>query len=335
MFPASAGTPRPSLVVVAEPEDVKVTSSTQGSQITLTTSAIVVVADTTSGLMVSAHSLANPTMVLSQNDISFTPTSNTSLYNISTRFTSSAGSSEKLYGGGQYFNGFNGFMDYNQATIEMIQFNTEAIVPFFVSTAGYGIYMDQYSHSWLNPPRPQDQVPLTNQSSTKFVGSYTVQEDGPVHVFYNLSRGYGGSQPLLLTVGDQVCSDFQSHNHPDSMSCRLTNLTKGQTYPITATLNAGTINVFIRPSGSGNVFASENEQSVNMFVVFPKANSPTMVDGLVAQYRTLTGAAPMFGLWAYGFWQCKEHYATRDQVLDAALGFRERKLPVDNIVQDW
>ena len=347
-------TPRPSLVVVAEPGDVKVTSSTSGTQITLTTSSIVVVADTGSGLMLSAHSLANPAVILSQNEVTFKPTSNQSLYNISTRFTSNA-VSEKLYGrcmypstleladngltssfssagGGQYF---NGFMDYHQVTMEMIQFNTEAIVPFFVSTAGYGIYMDQYSHSWLNPPNGNHQVPMTNISSTEFVGSYTVQDDGPVHVFYNLSRGFGGPEPLLLLVGDRVCSNFTSHNHPDSMSCVLSGLSKGTTYPITAIVSTGHIDVFIRSASTGNVFASENEQSVNMFVVFPKANSLTTMDGLVAQYRAITGDAPMLGLWAYGFWQCKEHYHSRDELLTAALGFRQRNLPVDNIVQDW
>eukprot|EP00045_Choanoeca_perplexa_P015764 m.203462 g.203462 ORF g.203462 m.203462 type:complete len:862 (+) comp17073_c0_seq4:1611-4196(+) len=322
--------PRPSLVV-GEAGDVGVTTTANGTSMTLTTSAIVVVVDTVTGVLISAKSLANPLMVLSQSNVTFTPTANASLYNISTRFTSNA-ESEKLYGGGEFA---NGLIDYHQVSLQMIQFNTEAVVPFFVSTAGYGIYMDQYSRSWLNPPSDEDQVEMTAVSSTEYFGSYTVQDDGPVYVFYNLSRGWGGKPPVLLMVGDQVCSNYTSHYHPDSMSCRIFGLSKGKTYPIVASIASGTIDIYIRSAGSGNVFASENERSINMFLVFPTPNSPTMMDGLVSQYRSLTGSAPMLGLWAYGFWQCRERYHSRDEILTAASTFRQRKLPVDNIVQDW
>ncbi len=52
-------------------------------------------------------------------------------------------------------------------------------------------------------------------------------------------------------------------------------------------------------------------------------------------HRYATGEAPLFGIWAYGFWQCKEHYHNQTELLDAASQFRQRQLPVDNIVQDW
>ncbi len=32
------------------------------------------------------------------------------------------------------------------------------------------------------------------------------------------------------------------------------------------------------------------------------------LDKIIAAYRELTGQAPMFGKWAYGFWQCKNRY---------------------------
>jgi alpha-D-xyloside xylohydrolase len=58
-------------------------------------------------------------------------------------------------------------------------------------------------------------------------------------------------------------------------------------------------------------------------------------DKLVAAYRDLTGQAPLFGKWAYGFWQCKNKYETQDQILSVAHKYREMHIPVDNIVQDW
>lgn len=58
-------------------------------------------------------------------------------------------------------------------------------------------------------------------------------------------------------------------------------------------------------------------------------------DEVIAGYRHLTGDAPLYGKWVYGYWQCKEHYATRQELIDAAEGFRSRNIPIDNIIQDW
>jgi alpha-D-xyloside xylohydrolase len=58
-------------------------------------------------------------------------------------------------------------------------------------------------------------------------------------------------------------------------------------------------------------------------------------DKIVASYRALTGDAPMFARWAYGFWQCKNRYKSQQEILDVAHRYRAEKLPVDNLVQDW
>ena len=59
------------------------------------------------------------------------------------------------------------------------------------------------------------------------------------------------------------------------------------------------------------------------------------LDQVVADYRELTGAAPMFGKWAWGFWQCKEHYATQQELLDVAQRYRAMHVPLDCVIQDW
>jgi len=58
-------------------------------------------------------------------------------------------------------------------------------------------------------------------------------------------------------------------------------------------------------------------------------------DSVIAGYRNLTGQAPMYGKWAYGYWQSKEHYASRDELLSVVNEYRKRKIPIDNIIQDW
>jgi alpha-D-xyloside xylohydrolase len=59
------------------------------------------------------------------------------------------------------------------------------------------------------------------------------------------------------------------------------------------------------------------------------------LDKVVAGYRELTGQAPMFGKWAYGFWQCKNRYKSQEEILGVAKKYRDLHIPVDNIVQDW
>ncbi|MGO9641336.1 MAG: glycoside hydrolase family 31 protein [Candidatus Acidiferrales bacterium] len=56
---------------------------------------------------------------------------------------------------------------------------------------------------------------------------------------------------------------------------------------------------------------------------------------IVAGYRELTGAAPLFGKWAYGFWQCKNKYSSQEELLAVAHKYRALHIPVDDIVQDW
>ena len=59
------------------------------------------------------------------------------------------------------------------------------------------------------------------------------------------------------------------------------------------------------------------------------------MDEVIAGYRDLSGQAPMYGKWAYGYWQSREHYEDRNELLSIAEEYRIRKIPIDNIIQDW
>lgn len=59
------------------------------------------------------------------------------------------------------------------------------------------------------------------------------------------------------------------------------------------------------------------------------------IDGQIAAYRALTGQAPLFPKWAYGFFQSREHYGTQEDILSVAREFRRQGIPLDCIVQDW
>jgi alpha-D-xyloside xylohydrolase len=58
-------------------------------------------------------------------------------------------------------------------------------------------------------------------------------------------------------------------------------------------------------------------------------------DGVISQVRSLTGKAPMLPLWSYGFFQSKERYHTQEESLNVLKKYRELKVPIDAVVQDW
>ena len=128
---------------------------------------------------------------------------------------------EGVYGLGQHQ---SGYMNYRGRTVKLVQANTEAVTPFFVSTGGYGIFWDNYSK--------------------------TIFADNPE------------TTSLWSEVADSI--DYYFFDGPS-------------------------------------------------------------IDEEIAGYRQLTGEAPMYGKWAYGYWQSKEHYATRDELLGIAREYRERK----------
>jgi len=58
-------------------------------------------------------------------------------------------------------------------------------------------------------------------------------------------------------------------------------------------------------------------------------------DGVIAQMRELTGQAPMFTLWTFGYWQSKERYKSQEETVDVVKKYRELEVPLDGIIQDW
>lgn len=58
-------------------------------------------------------------------------------------------------------------------------------------------------------------------------------------------------------------------------------------------------------------------------------------DGVIARMRELTGQAPMFPLWTFGYWQSKERYKSQDELVDVVKQYRKFGVPLDGIIQDW
>ena len=75
---------------------------------------------------------------------------------------------------------------------------------------------------------------------------------------------------------------------------------------------------------------SEMAQQLDYYVI-----SGTRTDDVISGYRQLTGKAQIMPQWLLGYWQSRERYKTQDEIVDALRGFRQRHLPIDNIVMDW
>ena len=58
-------------------------------------------------------------------------------------------------------------------------------------------------------------------------------------------------------------------------------------------------------------------------------------DRIIASYRMATGNAPMFPKWAFGLFQSQDRYKSQAEVLSVKDKYRNSKIPIDCIVQDW
>ncbi len=61
----------------------------------------------------------------------------------------------------------------------------------------------------------------------------------------------------------------------------------------------------------------------------------TSADSVIAGLRLLTGKAPMFPRWVFGFWQSRERYKSQQEIVDVVKRYRNLHVPLDGIVQDW
>jgi len=77
-------------------------------------------------------------------------------------------------------------------------------------------------------------------------------------------------------------------------------------------------------------FSSEVGEGVDYYFMYG-GNA----DGVVASMRELTGNVPMSPLWTYGFWQSKERYKSQSEIVDVVKKYRDLKVPLDGIIQDW
>ena len=224
---------------------------------------------------------------------------------------------EALYGLGQHQ---EGLFDLRGVPVRLSQANTNISVPFLLSSEGYGILWNNASLTDFNPA---DQLIAVDPSTGK--GKFTTGAKG----VYGFVLTSDNRDRLVLRVNGQPVIDLQNTWTPTTASGVIT-LDANKEYEVSAQGGKAGVQLAMRPPQTTTTFRSEAGQAVDYYFFYgPELNR------VISDYRRLTGAAPMFPKWAYGYWQCRERYHSQQEILDTAAEFRKRKIPIDVIVQDW
>ena len=83
-------------------------------------------------------------------------------------------------------------------------------------------------------------------------------------------------------------------------------------------------------NAGGATFSSEMGEAIDYYFVYGNDMKDAM-----AGFQQLTGETPMLPKTAFGFWMSKERYRSFDELTAVVEEYRKRKIPLDNIIQDW
>lgn len=86
------------------------------------------------------------------------------------------------------------------------------------------------------------------------------------------------------------------------------------------------------PVGDNYEMAMELEAANTLDYYFIKGYCP---DKVVAGYRYLTGCVSMMPRYLFGYIQSRERYASSEDIVNTVKEYRQRRVPLDMIVQDW
>ena len=289
----------------------------------------------------------------------------------STTVSYASAEDEAFYGLGQHQAGeFN----HKGLREELYQYNTKISVPVVVSNKGYGILFDAYSLSRWGSARPYAQLgevfdlqltgtytpaegqPLVQPEDSLFYenewairnlpdvplqgakvaydGTITARETGDYHFI----QYYAGFQRTFIGGREVMSRRWRPAWNPNSYKFTV-HLEKGVPTPL---------HIDWEPDGGVSYIGlrvapletPEQESRLTFWSEFePEADYYFMAgdnyDGVIKDYRQLTGKAPVMPQWALGFWQSRERYSTQKELVETVKEFRRRHIPLDNIVQDW
>lgn len=213
-----------------------------------------------------------------------------------------------------------------QKTLPQLQINTQDLNhEVIVSTDQLKVYISK------------DDGHMSYQSTT---GAPLLKEKSAAELIpSNLEKAYSIKQTFELTADEGIYGLGQHQNGLMNYRGEQVKLVQTNTDAVTpfliSTQNYGILwdnysKTIFTDNAEGMSLWSEVADHLDYYFI-----AGQNMDSVISGYRILTGKAPMYGKWAYGYWQSKEHYENRDELLDVASEYRKRKIPIDNIIQDW
>ncbi|MFI3258966.1 MAG: glycoside hydrolase family 31 protein [Rikenellaceae bacterium] len=339
----------PDYVTVLEPQDVKWCVSVKGGKINLSTAKVELSIDKRG--VIDYRDKSGRTLLSESREATWIDPSENPDYPVSQGFVAS---DEAIYGLGQYQ---SGVMNLRAVSISMDQFNQEIVIPFIVSTNGYGLYWHNYSITEFN--RPQNTLSfepkridkgeaeeLDSTAEVEDVAQHKAKKVANIIRTTTFTPSKSGLYTFLVksdintrmrgTVNLVIDSDTLVHYSTIWMPMHFSGskeLTAGKEYSVTFQNDGASIAgevFFNEPDFDKTTFTSSVGDKIEYY--FVAGENPEQV---LYNYQNLTGRAPMFPKKSYGFWHCRERFNTQAELLENAREYRKRGIPVDNIVQDW
>jgi len=184
----------------------------------------------------------------------------------------------------------------------------------------------QIDFNWNTVPPPGQDL---NQYSVRWTGTIQAQAAGDYTFITAADDG------IHLWIDDkQVINDWA--DHPVTTDVAKVHFEANSRHKIRmeyyqAGGGAEVHLTWVRPDANPQLsWASEAADGIDYYFFYGPS-----IDQVMADYRHATGNAPMPPKWGLGYWQSKEKYNTQQEWLDIAAEYRNRKDPIDNIVQDW
>ncbi|HEY1803617.1 MAG TPA: TIM-barrel domain-containing protein [Terracidiphilus sp.] len=276
---------------------------------------------------------------------------------------------ESLYGLGQMQ---LGTVDIKGYDLDLWQHNTNVVVPFLVSSKGYGILWDNTSFTRFGDLRSFTTIPAddlydaagkpggltvaavaggTPASRTADLSLHATPCDNGARCPGLLKQSWTGSilapstgnyqfraysnGGIKVWLDGKLVMDHWRQNWLTSNDQIRVHLEAGHRYPIRIENDPeqqSTLEFEWKtpaPDENTSLWSEVGDGIDYDFVYGPS------IDKVIAGYRMLTGKATMLPNWVFGLWQSRQRYETAQQSLDVVEQFRQRKIPFDNIVQDW
>lgn len=251
---------------------------------------------------------------------------------------------ERLFGSGQFQ---DGFLDIKGLSRRLTQVNTQVSVPFFLSSAGYGLLWHNYGLTELNPLPHVAELRRKSGDGIDTVVTVTTTEGSRDEVRRgtvfegDFETDHSGRHALLLDVGSRMASRHFVEIDGKTL-VDIANLWLPPTASFFADLAPGRHKVrviagdkdsprlFVGPASERFLLRSPVAEALDYIVIAGRDGAE-----IISTYRKLTGTAPMLPKWAFGYIHCRERFKTQHELLANAREFRRRELPVDVIVQDW